>query len=410
MDKIIPDGWQIVNFGDVVNKINDRVPNRDEWTFDRYIAGEHIESEQIRVTKFSPILGNEEKIGSAFHMKFQPGHVLYVSRRAYLRKGGMVDFEGICSNTTFILQADESRLLQSLVPFIIQTEDFVKHTTDNSHGSTNPFLNWKDIAKYKLLLPSFKEQQQISDALWSIEHNIDKIEHVVGATEKMATEMLHKLLTKGIAHNKFKDDESGGSLHAWNSFKLSQVVDIIGGGTPKTTKPSYWNGNIPWISVEDFDSEIRYLESTKKTITQEGLENSSTRMLPKDSIVISARGTVGLFGQLAKPMAFNQSCYGLIGKDNISNDFVYYLLLFKLDELKHKSYGSTFKSITRKDFDLICVDIPNITEQNQIVKVLDEFMVTTSNYRDHIQKLINLKKKLTNDYLSGKLLIPKEVL
>ena len=148
MDKKIPDGWQIVYFGDVIKQVKDKFPNRDEWTFDKFVSGGHIDGEQVRVTKFSPILGNEETIGSAFHMRFQPGNVLYGSRRAYLRKGGMVEFEGICSNTTFILQADETRLLQSLLPFIIQTEDFVKHTTDNSHGSTNPFINWKDIARY----------------------------------------------------------------------------------------------------------------------------------------------------------------------------------------------------------------------------------------------------------------------
>ena len=146
----LSNSWKKVKFGNVVNKINDRVPNRDEWTFERFIGGEHFDEGEIRVTRSAQIAGNEEVIGSAFHMKFKPGQVLYVTRNPRLRKGGMVDFEGVCSNVSFVMEADGKQLLQSLLPFIIQTEDFVKHTTNNAHGSTNPFLNWKDIAKYEL--------------------------------------------------------------------------------------------------------------------------------------------------------------------------------------------------------------------------------------------------------------------
>lgn len=170
----IPDGWRKVKFGDVVHKVNDKVPNRDEWTFDRYIGGQHFDEGEIRVTKSNPIKGNEEVIGPAFHMRFKPGHVLYVTRNPRLRKGGMVDFEGVCSNISFVLQADEIQLLQSLLPFVIQTEDFVMHTCNNAHGSTNPFLNWKDIANYEFLLPPLEEQKKINELLWSIEDLIIK--------------------------------------------------------------------------------------------------------------------------------------------------------------------------------------------------------------------------------------------
>ena len=172
----IPNGWRKVKFGDVVHKVNDKVHNRDEWTFERYIGGEHFDEGEIRVTKSAPIEGNEEVIGSAFHMKFKPGQVLYVTRNPRLRKGGMVDFEGVCSNVSFVLEADETQLLQSLLPFIIQTEDFVMHTCNNAHGSTNPFLNWKDIAKYEFLLPPIDEQKKISEVLWSIEENIKELQ------------------------------------------------------------------------------------------------------------------------------------------------------------------------------------------------------------------------------------------
>ena len=168
----IPNGWKKVQFGDVVSKINDKVSNREEWNFERYIGGEHFDEGEIRLTRSAPIEGNEEVIGSAFHMRFKPGQVLYVTRNPRLRKGGMVDFEGVCSNVSFVMEADETKLLQSLLPFVIQTEDFVKHTCNNAHGSTNPFLNWKDIAKYEFLLPPIEEQKKINELLWGIEENI----------------------------------------------------------------------------------------------------------------------------------------------------------------------------------------------------------------------------------------------
>lgn len=91
-------------------------------------------------------------------------------------------------------------------------------------------------------------------------------------------------------------------------MKLIDAIEIIGGGTPKTSCAEYWNGNIPWLSVKDFNNDNRYVYSTEKTITPAGLEHSSTKLLQKDDIIISARGTVGEMAMISFPMAFNQSC------------------------------------------------------------------------------------------------------
>ena len=101
--------------------------------------------------------------------------------------------------------------------------------------------------------------------------------------------------------------------------KLSEVMDLIGGGTPKTSKPEYWNGNIPWISVKDFNNDFRYVYKTEKSITQLGLQKSSTKLLQRGDVIISARGTVGEIATIPFAMAFNQSCYGLRAKKGIEN-------------------------------------------------------------------------------------------
>lgn len=153
-------------------------------------------------------------------------------------------------------------------------------------------------------------------------------------------------------------------------FKLSEILTLIGGGTPKTTNPSYWGGNIPWLSVVDFNNDNRYVHTTEKTITEEGVENSSTKILPQGSLILSARGTVGALAQLAKPMAFNQSCYGIIAKEQTTNDFLYYLLKNVVEDLQAKGHGSVFNTITRDTFDTIEISLPPLEEQKRIAEIL----------------------------------------
>lgn len=154
------------------------------------------------------------------------------------------------------------------------------------------------------------------------------------------------------------------------SMVLSDLVDVIGGGTPKTTEESYWNGSIPWLSVKDFCGDKKYVYNTEKSITEEGLNNSSTKLLHKDNIIISARGTVGELAMIPYDMAFNQSCFGLIPKGNKDPHFVYYLLKDKVRSLKSQTQGSVFDTITKATFDRIeCADYSE-EDQRRIVSIL----------------------------------------
>lgn len=156
-------------------------------------------------------------------------------------------------------------------------------------------------------------------------------------------------------------------------YKLSEIMDIIGGGTPKTTQEEYWNGNIPWLSVKDFNNDLRYVYKTEKTITELGLLNSSTKMLQRNDVIISARGTVGEIASIPFPMAFNQSCYGLRAKQSIiDSDFLYYLLKYSVNTLKKNTHGSVFDTITRDTFESIEVDIPSFDSQKRIASMLSD--------------------------------------
>lgn len=157
----------------------------------------------------------------------------------------------------------------------------------------------------------------------------------------------------------------------YNRYRLADIIDIIGGGTPKTTITEYWNGDIPWLSVKDFNNDERYVYKTEKSITQLGLENSSTKLLLKDDIIISARGTVGELAMIPFPMAFNQSCYGIRGKGGIvTQTYLYYLLKNSIALLKSITHGSVFDTITRDTFYNIEVTIPSLEKQNRVTEIL----------------------------------------
>ncbi|WP_195663422.1 restriction endonuclease subunit S [Bacteroides congonensis] len=160
-------------------------------------------------------------------------------------------------------------------------------------------------------------------------------------------------------------------MKKWKEYKYTEIASLIGGGTPQTTKKAYWNGRIPWLSVKDFCGGSKYVYNTEKTITDLGLINSSTKLLNKDDIIISARGTVGEIAMLPFEMAFNQSCFGIRANNNrILPDYLYYLTKTKVRELQHASHGAVFNTITKNTFENIICQIPPLEQQKQISTIL----------------------------------------
>lgn len=156
-------GWTRVAFGDVVRQVRDRV-EPETSDLERYVAGEHMDTDDLKIRRWGLIGGGY--LGPAFHMRFKPGHVLYGSRRTYLRKVALADFEGVTANTTFVLESKDPKvLLPELLPFIMQTESFHDHSIKQSKGSVNPYINYSDLTWYELALPPLDEQRRIAEVL-----------------------------------------------------------------------------------------------------------------------------------------------------------------------------------------------------------------------------------------------------
>jgi len=159
---------QKVKLKDVVMRVKNKI-DKDSTDLEYYVGGEHIDSGEVCITKKGRIEGST--IGPAFHMHFMPGDVLLMSRNPHLKKAGVVDFEGICSDVSYICRTkDEDVLKQRYLPFVFQTDHFWQFVEENKKGGLPFFLNWSDFEKYEFVLPDPEKQQELADLLWAAQN------------------------------------------------------------------------------------------------------------------------------------------------------------------------------------------------------------------------------------------------
>lgn len=240
-----------------------------------------------------------------------------------------------------------SRYLFSFLAYGIGFKD-LEALAQGSSGQIE--LSLEIIGNLKIPVPPMDVQQKTVQKCEAVDAEYEKAKQNITDGEKSIEKLIASTLER-----------------SYERKKLSNIIEIVGGGTPDTNNSSYWNGDIPWLSVADFRNVRRYVYTTEKQITQAGLENSSTKILNVDDLIISARGTVGAVAQLAVPMAFNQSCYGIRGLSGIDNGFLLYILRNQVEQLKNNAYGSKFDAITTRTFDAIKIPVPPLAEQQRIV-------------------------------------------
>lgn len=226
-------------------------------------------------------------------------------------------------------------------------------------------------------LPAMSSQQAIADTLSALDNKIELNRQMNETLEASARALFRDWFVDfGPARAKaegrpaylasdlwslFPDrvvDE--GTPEGWNPTPLTTLLDIIGGGTPKTSRADFWDGDVPWFSVVDTPAVGSvFVVDTAKTITMAGVAGSSVKLIEAGTTIISARGTVGNLAVAARPMAFNQSCYALRGKGAVGQVFVYLVADNMVGTLQARSHGSIFSTITRDTFEGIMVPKPS---------------------------------------------------
>lgn len=209
-----------------------------------------------------------------------------------------------------------------------ETKQFVRNI---AVGATMPSINTKLLGEVEIALPDLNNQKRIAAVLSSLDDKIENNQKLNDNLQQQAAALFADFYDRA-------ETEVG----------FTEIIQILGGGTPKTGESSYWNGNVPFFTPKDVGSP--YTLATEKTITEEGLAHCNSRLYPINTVFVTARGTVGKVGLPGVPMAMNQSCYALVGKDT-HQLLVYFYTLKAVDRLKHKASGAVFDAITTRDFE-----------------------------------------------------------
>ena len=190
----------------------------------------------------------------------------------------------------------------------------------------------------------------------------------------------------------------------WEIKKLKELGAIFLGGTPNTSKKEYWNGDINWLTPSEVSKlKSKFIFSTEKTITELGLKNSSAKILPKNSLIVCTRATIGDLCINKIDMCTNQGFKIIIVNKNNNVIFLYFLLLFNRRKIIEKASGSTFLEISKFDFENLSFPIPPLEEQEKIVSILSKQDEVIEKLEKLIELKVRQKKGLMQRLLSGKL-------
>lgn len=265
---------------------------------------------------------------------------------------------------------DNTKLNAEYLMMWFRRPEFDRYARFKSHGSAREIFDWDAMCEVELPIPSLEKQNEIVKEYNTIVNRIELNETLNQKLEETAQALYKHWFVDFEFPNENGEPykSSGGEMvyceevdgevpEGWESVSLLAIMDLYGGGTPKTEVLHFWNGNIPFFTPKDV-TNCYYTTQTEKTLSNDGLKNCSTRLFPKNTILVTARGTVGAISIAGVDMSMNQSCYAFKEKNN----FQYYghqFLLRTIEELKQEAVGAVFSALVTKDFETKMVLNPN---------------------------------------------------
>lgn len=277
---------------------------------------------------------------------------------------------------------DLSQAHPRFVAYVLRSPSYWRFINGHgSSGSVQPNINARVLGAFEFPLPSLDRQRTIAGVLGALDDKIEQNRRTARALERLARAIFRawfvdfepvKAKAAGATAfpsmpqpvfdalpTRFVDSAIGPVPEGWEVRALSSASTLVSGGTPKRSEATYWNGDVPWYSVKDApgDGEI-WVINTSERITEDGVAKSAATVVPKGCTIISARGTVGKLAMAGIPMAFNQSCYGLLPDDGRSFCYLHLLMQTAVAELKQRTHGSVFDTVTRVTFDGLLVALP----------------------------------------------------
>ena len=378
----------IVKFGDIVRDVKINV-DRTHNPYEHYVAGDHMDSEDLTIHRFGNFATDD--VGPAFTRIFKPGQILYGSRRTYLKKVAVADFEGICANTTFVLESkDESIFDTRLLPFIMLSDDFTRWSVSHSKGSTNPYVLFSDLADYEFSLPPLSEQKVLAEKLWAAYRLKESYKKLLAATEEMVKSQFIEMFGDAVNGSKWECKLLKELVH--QECPISYGIVQPGDGEEE---------GIPVVRPVDLkNGQEVYREGLK--LTTEKISNSYKRtILRGGELLLCVRGTTGIVG-IASPEL--QGCNVTRGitplffKDNINRTYILGALLSPPIQKYISNYtiGSTLKNINMDKVRDMPIPLPPIEKQQEFETIYKQADKSEFELRKSIESIDAVIKSLIN--------------
>ncbi|GIV89161.1 MAG: restriction endonuclease [Chloroflexus sp.] len=369
--------WPKVRLGDVVSINPDSIGS--DWPFP-YIKYIDISSlDEGALVEPPQVLRLDEAPSRAKRLVHEGDTVLSTVRpgRRSMFFVKQPDPEWVVSTGFAVLRPRREYIEPRYLYACVFDRSFTEFLVQREKGAAYPAVLPEDIAEAVIKLPPLPEQRAIAHILGTLDDKIELNRRMSETLEAMARALFkawfvdfEPVRTKmdgrwkrgqslpGLpAHlydlfpDRLVDSELGEIPEGWEVGSFLEMVDILSGGTPSTSIPEYWNGEVPWVSAKDVGAANgSFLLSTEKTITISGVQNSSTKILPAYTTIITARGTVGSYCLLGIDMAINQTNYGIRGKNGVGSYFVFFSVAEMVEHLRQHAYGTIFDTITTKTF------------------------------------------------------------
>lgn len=370
------------------------------YSIEDYISTENMLPEKGGITVAS-------SFPSGKVTEFQENDILISNIRPYFKKIWKADRRGCCSNDVLCIRANNNVDAEFLY-YLLSQDLFFAYVMSGANGSKMPRGDKQQIMNWEIEIPSEKEDQRcIASILSSLDRKIELNNKINADLEEMAQAIFKNWFVdfEPFKDGKFVDSELGMIPEGWKVGRLTDVIKLMPGGTPKTSEPLYWdNGTIPFFSPKDVNGV--YCFATEKHITEAGLNKCSSNLYPKDTIFITCRGTVGKVCLVACDMAMNQSNYAIKAIDGYSQYYVFFLVKSVVERLIKKSNGAVFSAITSKDFDEEIL-IPSQNAVEDFTNVIDGFFRRIFTIGTENSRLSLLRDTLLPRLISGEIEVPE---
>lgn len=375
----------------------------------------------------------EEKADSLTSNLAYPGDLIFTQRGtlgqvAIVPRGAFPQY--LLSQSQMKVRIDPEKADSLYVYYYCSSEDAQEYLRNHTVQTGVPHINLDTLRKMPIPLPPLPVQRRIAHILGTLDDKIELNRQMNATLEATARALFRSWFvdfdpvrakaegrepagmdaaTAALFPGEFEESEIGEIPKGWSVGKLTDVVRLIGGGTPSTSVEEYWNGDIPWFSVVDVPPESDvFVLNTEKCITEEGLNNCSTRLLSPGTTIVTARGTVGKLALVGKPMTMNQSCYAVNGQWGDSDFYTYFLLKSQITLLQQQTHGSVFDTITRATFDSLDIVIPPETLVSHFESTIASVMGKIKSNCIESHMLAVLRDILLPRLLSGELLVTPE--